>query len=178
MSPTTPAISGVLPQIMLLLSISSQTAQMKINQAFALELLEGYYSARKLVSPFLFGKVITVMVSLSATEEAGGKTLDLPIELGPHSALGGFIEQILSHRGISNTSERRRHESADCSLPLRLLLKVSLWKFERLIVILNCSFSPTYRYIPDSTQKSPAVTLALQRDFGHRCFPLEVSWER
>ncbi|KAG7038038.1 reducing polyketide synthase [Colletotrichum scovillei] len=84
------------------------------------ELLGGYYWVRNLVSPVLFEQAIKEMVSPAA--EADGKTLDLLIELGPHSALGGPIEQILSHHGISDVSYKsvltRLQSAVDTSLQL------------------------------------------------------------
>lgn len=56
------------------------------------------------MSPVPSGQAILAMASLSPIEQAGSKVLDLSVELGPHSALDGLIERILSHSGISNVN--------------------------------------------------------------------------
>lgn len=62
------------------------------------EALGPYYWVRNLVSPVLFSDAVKELVSPDEEEE--GNTVDLLIEVGPHSALGGPIEQILSHNSI------------------------------------------------------------------------------
>lgn len=62
------------------------------------EALGPYYWVRNLVSPVLFSDAVKELVSPDDDEE--GNTVDLLIEVGPHSALGGPVEQILSHHGI------------------------------------------------------------------------------
>lgn len=61
------------------------------------EALGPYYWVRNLVSPVLFSDAVKELVS---PDDGEGNTVDLLIEVGPHSALGGPIEQILSHHGI------------------------------------------------------------------------------
>lgn len=61
------------------------------------EALGPYYWVRNLVSPVLFSDAVKELVS---PEDGDGNTVDLLIEVGPHSALGGPVEQILSHHGI------------------------------------------------------------------------------
>ncbi|KAF2143954.1 uncharacterized protein K452DRAFT_316749 [Aplosporella prunicola CBS 121167] len=82
------------------------------------ELLGPYYWIRNLVSPVLFADAVKELVVPSDGD--GGNTVDLLVEIGPHSALGGPIEQILSHHGIKNvgySSVLTRGENAlDCSL--------------------------------------------------------------
>ncbi|TLD11793.1 hypothetical protein PspLS_11646 [Pyricularia sp. CBS 133598] len=67
------------------------------------ELLGNYYWVRNLVSPVLFEGAVKEMVSGddAGADAAASRSLDLLIEIGPHSALGGPIEQILSHHGFS-----------------------------------------------------------------------------
>lgn len=62
------------------------------------EALGPYYWVRNLVSPVLFSDAVKELVS--PDDEEDGNTVDLLIEVGPHSALGGPVEQILSHHGI------------------------------------------------------------------------------
>ena len=61
------------------------------------EALGPYYWVRNLVSPVLFSDAVKELVS---PDDGDGNTVDLLIEVGPHSALGGPVEQILSHHGI------------------------------------------------------------------------------
>ncbi|ROV92576.1 hypothetical protein VMCG_08954 [Cytospora schulzeri] len=61
------------------------------------EALGPYYWVRNLVSPVLFADAVKELVS---PDDGDGNTVDLLIEVGPHSALGGPVEQILSHNGI------------------------------------------------------------------------------
>lgn len=64
------------------------------------EALGSYYWVRNLVSPVLFSDAVKELVS--PDEDNGNATVDLLIEIGPHGALGGPVEQILSHHGIEN----------------------------------------------------------------------------
>ena len=63
------------------------------------EALGPYYWVKNLVSPVLFSDAVKELVS---PDVGDGNTVDLLIEVGPHSALGGPVEQILSHHGIEN----------------------------------------------------------------------------
>ena len=65
------------------------------------ELLGPYYWVRNLISPVLFTDAVKELVSPSNGVE-GKNAVDLLIEIGPHSALGGPIEQILAHSSIKN----------------------------------------------------------------------------
>ncbi|KAL8910258.1 MAG: hypothetical protein Q9171_004422 [Xanthocarpia ochracea] len=84
------------------------------------ELLGPHYWVRNLISPVLFADAIKEMVS--PADDDGKNTLDLLIEVGPHSALGGPIEQVLSHHGIKNVDYKsvliRGENSVDSSLYL------------------------------------------------------------
>jgi zearalenone synthase (highly reducing iterative type I polyketide synthase) len=62
------------------------------------ELLGPYYWVRNLISPVLFADAVKELVMPS--EGDGKNTIDLLVEIGPHSALGGPVEQILAHHGI------------------------------------------------------------------------------
>ncbi|KAF2096874.1 reducing polyketide synthase [Rhizodiscina lignyota] len=64
------------------------------------ELLGPYYWVRNLISPVLFADAVKELVT--PVDGDGKNTVDLLVEVGPHSALGGPIEQILSHHGINN----------------------------------------------------------------------------
>ncbi len=84
------------------------------------ELLGPHYWVRNLISPVLFADAIKEMVS--PADGDGKNTLDLLIEVGPHSALGGPIEQVLSHHGIKNVDYKsvliRGENSLESSLNL------------------------------------------------------------
>ncbi|KAJ6133992.1 phenolpthiocerol synthesis polyketide synthase ppsB [Penicillium sp. IBT 18751x] len=71
------------------------------GQEVAPELLGPYYWVRNLVSPVLFSDAVKEMVAPSEAEKSDG-TLDLLIEVGPHGALGGPVEQILGHHGVKH----------------------------------------------------------------------------
>ena len=65
------------------------------------ELLGPYYWVRNLISPVLFTDAVKELVS--PVDETDGKSvIDLLVEIGPHSALGGPIEQIMAHYDIKN----------------------------------------------------------------------------
>lgn len=67
------------------------------------ELLGPYYWVRNLISPVLFTDAVKEMIS--PTNGTDGKNaIDLLIEIGPHSALGGPIGQIMAHYDIKNVS--------------------------------------------------------------------------
>ena len=77
------------------------------------EQLGPYYWVQNLINPVLFTDAIKELVS--PADGNGENTIDLLIEIGPHSALGGPIEQILSSHGIKNinyTSMLVRGQSA------------------------------------------------------------------
>jgi zearalenone synthase (highly reducing iterative type I polyketide synthase) len=77
------------------------------------ESLGPYYWVQNLINPVLFTDAVKEMVS--PADANGEKTTDLLVEIGPHSALGGPIEQILSNHGIINvdyTSMLVRGQSA------------------------------------------------------------------
>lgn len=84
------------------------------------ELLGPYYWVRNLISPVRFAEALKEMITPS--EGDGQNTIDLLIEIGPHSALDGPIEQILSHHGIKNVAYNsvltRGENSLDCTLKL------------------------------------------------------------
>ncbi|KAF2679048.1 phenolpthiocerol synthesis polyketide synthase ppsB [Lentithecium fluviatile CBS 122367] len=91
------------------------------------ELLGPYYWLRNLVSPVLFSDAVKELVSPAEAEANGDtganhKTVDLLIEVGPHSALGGPVEQILSHHGIKDVGYKsiltRGRNAVDTSLEL------------------------------------------------------------
>lgn len=67
------------------------------------ELLGPYYWVRNLISPVLFTDAVKELVS-PADGIDGKNAVDLLIEIGPHSALGGPIEQIMAHYNIRNVS--------------------------------------------------------------------------
>ncbi|KAL6232450.1 hypothetical protein BDW75DRAFT_247185 [Aspergillus navahoensis] len=81
------------------------------GQEVAPELLGPYYWVRNLVSPVLFSDAVKEMVSPTEADDDddssrnhSDNTVDLLIEVGPHSALGGPVEQILGHHGIKDVT--------------------------------------------------------------------------
>ncbi|KAF3001768.1 t1pks [Curvularia kusanoi] len=72
-----------------------------------------YYWVQNLINPVLFSDALKEMVAPS--EGNGEKAVDVLIEVGPHSALGGPVEQTLAHHGIKNvdyTSMLVRNQNA------------------------------------------------------------------
>lgn len=63
------------------------------------ELLGPYYWVQNLISPVLFTDAVKELVC--PADAVGEKAVDLLVEIGPHSALGGPVEQILSSHGIN-----------------------------------------------------------------------------
>ncbi|KAL0931325.1 polyketide synthase [Colletotrichum truncatum] len=83
------------------------------------EQLGPFYWLQNFLSPVLFSDALKKLV------QPEGKTepeIDLLIEIGPHSTLGGPIEQILSHHGVKNVAYqavlRRGADAAETSLRL------------------------------------------------------------
>lgn len=84
------------------------------------ECLGPYYWVRNLTSPVLFTDAVKELVS--PADANGEKSVDFLLEVGPHSALGGPIEQILSSIGIRNMDYKsmltRGQSALDTSLSL------------------------------------------------------------
>lgn len=84
------------------------------------ESLRPYYWVRNLRSPVLFTDAVKELVL--PTGGSGEKVVDFLVEVGPHSALGGPIEQVLSDIGVKNVSYTsmltRGHNAFDSSLSL------------------------------------------------------------
>ncbi|KAI0021336.1 hypothetical protein F4780DRAFT_778622 [Xylariomycetidae sp. FL0641] len=78
-------------------------------------------SPSNLINPVLFSDALKELV-IPAAGDNTTPAVDLLVEIGPHSALGGPVEQILSHHGIRDvdyTSMLVRGQSAlDTSLAL------------------------------------------------------------
>jgi zearalenone synthase (highly reducing iterative type I polyketide synthase) len=91
-------------------SSSIQTMVSSVTgQEVSLELLGPYCWARNLVSPVLFSEAVKELVLPTDSDTSnyvdcigGVNSVDLLIEIGPHSALGGPVEQILDHHSIKN----------------------------------------------------------------------------
>ncbi|KAK8134345.1 Reducing polyketide synthase hmp8 [Apiospora sp. TS-2023a] len=99
------------------------------------ELLGPYYWVRNLVSPVLFSDAVKELVCPEETDENDANnndgttttTVDLLIEVGPHSALGGPVEQILNHHGIENVSYKSMLTRGKNSLDTVLALVADLF---------------------------------------------------
>ncbi|KAF2258097.1 reducing polyketide synthase [Lojkania enalia] len=87
------------------------------------ELLGPYYWVRNLISPVLFEHAIRRMVS----PDGENNEIDLLIELGPHSTLGGPIEQIMSHYGIKNIEYKSMLTRGESALDTALRLAADLF---------------------------------------------------
>lgn len=91
------------------------------------EALGPYYWVRNLISPVLFTDAVKEMVCPEA-EEDGKNTIDFLVEIGPHGALGGPIEQILSHHGIKNVGYRSMLTRGESALNTSLSLAAELFR--------------------------------------------------
>lgn len=100
----------------LIIMVSSITGE-EVNP----ELLKLYYRVRNLVSSVLFSDALKELVS-PADEIDGKNAVDLLIEIGPHSAVEGPIQQITARYGIKNTGYMfmltRGQSAVDTSLSL------------------------------------------------------------
>lgn len=85
------------------------------------EALGPYYWVRNLISPVLFTDAIKELVYPAKISD-GKNAVDFLVEIGPHGALGGPIEQILSHHKIQNVGYKsmlmRGNNALDTSLDL------------------------------------------------------------
>ena len=84
-----------------------------------------YYWVQNLISPVLFVDAVKEMIL--PVEADGKRTIDLLVEVGPHSALGGPIEQILSSNGIKNVHYKSVLTRGKNALDTRLSLAAELF---------------------------------------------------
>nr|QEO60268.1 polyketide synthase [Alternaria oxytropis] len=94
------------------------------GQEIVPELLGPYYWIRNLVSPVLLSDALSELVSPIGTDETA---VDMLIEIGPHSALGGPVEQILSKKGIQNVAYKSALTRGQSSIETSLKLAVELF---------------------------------------------------
>lgn len=90
-----------------------------LGEEVSYEQLGPFYWLQNFVSPVLFSDALKELVQpADATEPE----IDLLVELGPHSTLGGPIEQILTHHGIQNVAYqaalRRGADAIETSLQM------------------------------------------------------------
>ncbi|KAH7357484.1 reducing polyketide synthase [Pyrenochaeta sp. MPI-SDFR-AT-0127] len=153
------------PQIM----VSSVTVQ-----EVAPELLGPYYWIRNLVSPVLFSDALLELVSPTGTDEV---TVDVLIEIGPHSALGGPIEQVLNKKGIQNVVYKsvltRGQSSIDTSLKLavELFLEGVTLNAQNINGDLACRLLLDLPPYPWNHSKVFRADSRLQRELLNRQFP-------
>lgn len=88
-------------------------------------LLGSYYWGRNLISPVLFSDTIKEMVS--PADGNGQRSVDVLVEIGPHGALGGPIEQILSHFDIENVGYKSMLTRGQNALETSLDVATSLF---------------------------------------------------
>lgn len=90
-----------------------------LGEEVSYEQLGPFYWLQNFVSPVLFSDALKELVQPADTPEP---EIDLLIEMGPHSTLGGPIEQILSHHGVQNVVYqsvlRRGADAVETSLQL------------------------------------------------------------
>lgn len=90
-----------------------------LGEEVSYEQLGPFYWLQNFVSPVLFSDALKELVQPADKPEP---EIDLLVEIGPHSTLGGPIEQILSHHGVQNVVYqsvlRRGADAIDTSLQL------------------------------------------------------------
>lgn len=90
-----------------------------LGEELSYEQLGPFYWLQNFVSPVLFSDALKEVVQPADKSEP---EIDLLVEIGPHSTLGGPIEQILSHHGIQNVAYqsvlRRGADAVDMTLQL------------------------------------------------------------
>ncbi|KAH7305604.1 hypothetical protein B0I35DRAFT_362109 [Stachybotrys elegans] len=91
------------------------------------EELGPFYWVRNLTSPVLFTDAVRELARPAAGSQ-DAKDIDLLIEVGPHSALGGPIEQILGHYGISNVAYMSMLTRGQSALDTSLNLAADLFR--------------------------------------------------
>lgn len=91
------------------------------------ELLGPYYWVRNLISPVLFKDAVKELVS-PADRMDGKNAVDLLIEIGPHSALGGPIEQIMAHYDIKNVGYMSMLTRGQSAINTSLILAAGLFR--------------------------------------------------
>ena len=93
-----------------------------------LEILGPYYWVRNLISPVLFTNALNELVSpTDGTSQRNA--VDLLIEIGPQSALGGPIEQILAHYHIRNVSYMSMLTRGQSAIDAGLSLGAGLYRY-------------------------------------------------
>ncbi|KAK2009421.1 KR domain-containing protein, partial [Colletotrichum eremochloae] len=68
------------------------------------EMLGPFYWVRNLISPVQFSDALKELVAPAGEEGEAETAVDILVEVGPHSALGGPVKQILAHHGIKNVA--------------------------------------------------------------------------
>jgi zearalenone synthase (highly reducing iterative type I polyketide synthase) len=141
------------------------------------EELGPYYWIRNLTSPVLFTDAIKELASPIGTENPKTKDVDVLVEIGPHSTLGGPIEQILSHYGIQNiayVSVLTRGKSAvDTSLSLaaELFRHGVAIETSRVNGDYNCHLLTDLPPYPWNHSEPFRADSRIQREFVSRKFP-------
>ncbi|KDN65093.1 putative mycocerosic acid synthase [Colletotrichum sublineola] len=89
------------------------------------DMLGPYYWLANMLSPVLFSEGIHELVRPSDPDNAekdAGNTVDMMIEIGPHSTLAGPVAQTLSHHGLGEVEYRsvlfRGHDAVETALQL------------------------------------------------------------
>ncbi|KAH8706040.1 reducing polyketide synthase [Talaromyces proteolyticus] len=90
------------------------------------EALGPYYWIRNLISPVLFSDAVKELIS--PADGDGGNTVDMLVEIGPHSALRGPIEQILSYNGIKGIEYASMLTRGESAIETSLSLAAELFR--------------------------------------------------
>ena len=110
------------------------------------ELLGPYYWVRNLISPVLFTDAVKELVSPADGAE-GKNAVDLLIEIGPHSALGGPIEQILAHYGIKNVGYMSMLARGQSAINTSLSLAAGLFRHGVSLQMPKVNSDPKYHLL-------------------------------
>ena len=142
------------------------------------EQLGPYYWVQNLVNPVLFTDAVKEMVS--PADANGEKLVDLLVEIGPHSALGGPIEQILSSYGIKNVNYASTLVRGQSALETSLSLAAELFRQGVPVDVSKANDDSNCRLLTDlppyhwNHSEKFRVESRIHRDFAAQQFPTKT----
>lgn len=138
------------------------------------EALGPYYWVRNLVSPVLFSDAVKELVS---PDDSEGNTVELLIEIGPHGALAGPVEQILSHHSIEKVGYESMLTRGKDALKTCLQLASNLFLAGVPLNLAEVNSDPNVRHLTDlppyqwNHSKAFRHETRIQRELMTRQFP-------
>jgi len=167
---------STIAEIQPLLSHENQGTMVSSVTGFEIspEALSPYYWVKNFVSPVLFSDAVKELVS---PDLGDGNAIDLLIEIGPHSALGGPIEQILSHYNIDKVAYESMLTRGRDALRTSLQLASKLFLAGVPLSITQANADPHARLLTDlppyqwNHSKAFRHETRIQRELMARSFP-------